>query len=127
MAKEIDKLNPKKAAGNDEIPTTVLKELSRKGMVMITYIVNASLQLEHVPLSFKTAKFVMIPKPGKPKEETVSYRSISLLTALSKLFEKFVLKRIQPLIVLPNHQFGFREAHATVDPVQRVTTVRESV
>jgi len=36
----------------------------------------------------------MIQKPGKPAELTESYRPISLLLILSKLFEELLLSRI---------------------------------
>jgi hypothetical protein len=38
----------------------------------------------------------MIPKSGKPLEEASSYRPISLLPIMSKIFEKAVLKRSNP-------------------------------
>jgi hypothetical protein len=53
----------------------------------------------------------MIPKPGKPLEEASSYRPISLLPIMSKIFEKAVLRRLRPILeenrILPDHQFGF--------------------
>lgn len=66
----------------------------------------------------------MIPKPGKNETEVQSYRPISLLPILSKLFEKALIKRIKPILIelgtIPLHQFGFREQHATVEQVHRV-------
>ena len=44
---------------------------------------------------------------------------------LSKLFEKILLKRLTPIIeerkLIPNHQFGFRRKHSTIDQVHRIT------
>lgn len=71
----------------------------------------------------------MIPKPGKSPHEATSYRPISLLPIMSKLFEKLLLKRMQPIIerksLIPNHQFGFRHKHSTVDQVHRITNIIE--
>src|SRR6266576_399594 len=69
----------------------------------------------------------MLQKPGKPPSEVSSYRPISLLPSISKLFEKLILKRLKPLIEdkIPDFQFGFRNKHATIEQVQRVTTVIE--
>lgn len=71
----------------------------------------------------------MIPKPGEPSNEIKSYRPISLLPIVSKVFEKLILKRIKPLIVdeeiIPVHQFGFRDGHATIDQVHRITDIIE--
>ncbi|KMQ83660.1 reverse transcriptase [Lasius niger] len=48
---------------------------------------------------------------------------------ISKLFEILIQKRIQIYIerfnVIPNHQFGFRKSHATVDQIHRITDVIE--
>lgn len=69
----------------------------------------------------------MIPKPGKPPEAVASYRPISLLPILSKLFEKLLLKRLKPeldkLNTIPEHQFGFRENHATTEQVHRIVEI----
>lgn len=67
----------------------------------------------------------MIRKPDKPANEVTSYRPISLLPALSKLFEKLLLKRLKPLIKLPDFQFGFRTKHSTVDQCHRVVSTIE--
>ena len=49
---------------------------------------------------------------------------------ISKLFEKLLLKRLQPLIesrnLIPNHQFGFRHKHSTLDQIHRITDVIEN-
>jgi retron-type reverse transcriptase len=71
----------------------------------------------------------MIPKPGKPPHNAASYRRISLLPVMSKLFEKLLVKRLKPIIerknLIPNHQFGFRSKHSTNDQVHRITNVIE--
>jgi hypothetical protein len=70
---------------------------------------------------------VVIPKPGKPPNQVSSYRPISLLPIISKVFEKLFLKRIQPLIdernLIPEHQFGFRHKHSTIEQVHRIYNV----
>ena len=72
----------------------------------------------------------MIPKPGKPPHEAASYRPISLLPVMSKLFEKLLIKRLKPVIerknLIPNHQFGFRSKHSTIDQVHRITNIVEN-
>src|SRR5262249_4538162 len=89
---------------------------------MITYLFNARLRLKHVPKCFKTAQIIMINKADKPVELVTSYRPISLLNAIAKLFEKLLLKRLKPLINIPDFQFGFRNKHSTIDQVHRVVT-----
>jgi len=58
----------------------------------------------------------MIPKPGKDHTIPSSYRPISLLSCLSKLFEKCLLTRIIPYL------FGFRQNHGTIEQVNRITS-----
>lgn len=68
----------------------------------------------------------MIPKPHT---EVKSYIPISLLPILSKLFEKIFLKRLKLIIIpknlIPNHQFGFRNAHTTIDQIHQITNIIE--
>lgn len=125
IAQEIDKLNSKKAPGIDEISPGLFKELPRKAIIMITYLFNACMRLKYVPKCFKAAQIIMLKKPGKPEEDITSYRPISLLTTLSKLFEKILLKRLKPMVQIPDFQFGFRNNHSTIDQIHRITTVVE--
>lgn len=76
------------------------------------------------PPQWKMAQIKMIPKPGKSPEEVSSYRPISLLSILSKVMEIFFLKRLNTAIaehkVIPDHQFGFRKQHGTIEQVHRL-------
>lgn len=120
-------LNAKKSPGYDLITGKILKELPLKGLLLLTAIFNAALRMEHFPIAWKRALVVVVLKPGKPVNQLTSYRPISLLPVASKLFEKLFLKRIQSLIIedliIPNHQFGFRQQHATVEQVHRVSEI----
>jgi hypothetical protein len=124
VAKMIDGLNHKKAPGLDGINGKMLKELPRKGIVMLTVLFNAILRLGTLPGSWKKAKVIMIRKPGKPPERAASYRPISLLSTPSKVFERLLLKKILPILekkkIIPEHQFGFRHKHSKVDQLHRV-------
>jgi hypothetical protein len=57
------------------------------------------LRLSYYPLTWKFSEIIMIPKPNKPPEKVTSYRPISLLPTLSKVFEKILLKRLIPLAI----------------------------
>ena len=102
-----------KASGHDQITNKAIKELSVTEIALISSIFNAILRVEYHPKTWKTSQITLIPKPGKPIHETSSYRPISLLPTLSKLFEKLVTNRFLPLLedlkTLPDHQFGFRK------------------
>lgn len=68
----------------------------------------------------------MIPKPGKDLTVAASYRPISLLPCLSKLFEKIFQKKLLCYLndqnIIPVHQYGFREHHGTIEQVNRITS-----
>ncbi|MGR0295350.1 RNA-directed DNA polymerase, partial [Klebsiella pneumoniae] len=87
--------------------------------------------MKYVPVLWKTAEVIMILKPSKEPTEKKSYRPISLLPVISKLFEKLFLKRLSPLLeernLLPHHQFGCRQRHSTVEQVHRITHEIEKV
>lgn len=120
-------LNPKKAPGYDLITGRVLKELPRKGIVFLTIIFNAVLRLQYFPLQWKVSQIVVILKPGKPSNQVSSYRPISLLPIVSKVFEKLFLHRLKLLIdekdLIPSHQFGFRQQHSTIEQIHRISHV----
>lgn len=113
-----------KAPGFDGIFNIVLKKLSLKVFTLLSSIFNKCLELHYYPSIWKVAKIIPIRKPGKDPTSSSSYRPISLLSALSKLFEKLILNRLLNFvetnnIILPE-QFGFRQGHSTTHQLVRV-------
>jgi len=96
----ISKLKEKKAPGYDLITNKILKNLPKKTIVLITYIVNSMLRISYIPSIWKSSTIIVIPKPNKPKNEITSYRPISLLPTLAKLFEKIIRLKIRPILHL---------------------------
>ena len=91
-----------------------------KGLVNLMYIFNTILRLEYWLKSLKTAQ-IMIQKPGKKPTEVSPYRPISLQLTISKVLEKLILKKLMKTWI-PIHQFGFRQAHSTVQ-CHRITDI----
>lgn len=124
------KIQIKKAPGMDMISGDMLKNLPGKAIRKLTDIFNASLELQWVPTIWKKAEVVLFHKKGKPPQLASSYRPISLLSIIGKLFERLFLKRLMPVIaerkILPSHQFGFRRGHSTIEQVHRITELIES-
>jgi hypothetical protein len=87
-------LKPLKAAGPDGIQNIILQHLQRIILKLVAEIFNRSLALNCFPTQWKQAKIIMLPKPGKDHTSSLSYRPISLLNSVGKLFEKIVLKRL---------------------------------
>lgn len=124
VKREINLTNSFKAPGYDLIVGQMLKHLPRKGIVFLTTIYNGMLRLCYFPIQWKFAHVIMIPKPGKPPTEATSYRPISLLPIMSKIFERLLLLKLNQIVpiqnLIPNHQFGFRQKHSTVQQCHRV-------
>ena len=92
------KLNPRKAPSHDQITARILQELPCKGLIMLTYLYNAILRLRYIPIQWKRAKILMIQKPDEAPEEPSSFRPISLLPVLSKLFGKLYVRRLIKMV-----------------------------
>ncbi|KMQ84275.1 pol protein [Lasius niger] len=120
----IRRLNQLKAPGYDLITAKIIRELSEEGITFLTQLYNAILRRGFVPLQWKVAQIIIILKPGKCAEDVKSYRPISLLSIPSKILEVLFLKRLMPIIetnqLIPDHQFGFRQNHSTIEQIHRL-------
>lgn len=119
----ICKLKLRKAPGQDQIANCLIKNVPQKVVVLLTKIFNSCLSHAYFPSAWKVAKVIAIKKPGKEEPVPTSYRPISLLPSLGKLFEKVIntrlLKASHKIII--NEQFGFRNNHSTVQQLARVS------
>lgn len=121
--KVIRELKTRKAPGDDGIHNIMLKNMSQKSVVFVTKIFNGCLKLGYFPNKWKTAKVIALKKPGKDTSLPVSYRPISLLPVLGKLFEVMIYSRLLRCSyhLIMNEQFGFRSSHSTVQQLTRVS------
>lgn len=112
----------RKAPGADKIENIVLRYLPQKAQIYLCKILNGCLKIGYFPVAWKSATIFPISKAGKDPTQASSYRPISLLSTLSKIFERLILKRILPTInkTIPNFQFGFRSGHSTAHQLTRV-------
>jgi len=121
----ITNLKKRKAPGYDLITAEILSQLPKKAIVLITYLYNSILRTTYFPLLWKFSIIKMLPKPNKPSHNPSSFRPISLLPLLGKIFEKLLLRRLYPILesqnIIPDHQFGFRSQHSTIQQCYRVT------
>ena len=113
----IKNLKPNCAFGTDKIPTLGLKNLPRRPLIHLLNIYKYCIKFNYFPEIWKTAKVIMLPKPGKDPAIPDNLRPISLLPTLSKLLEKLILKNFKIEIfekhIIPDYQFGFRNSHST--------------
>lgn len=129
---QLTKLDNKKAPGFDQITKEILLQLPKKGIIFLTILFNGIMRVGHYPSIWKVSQIIMIHKEGKSANEVSSYRPISLLPVISKLFEKILLTRMLKSLTergtIPDHQFGFRREHGTVEQVHRVVDqIRKSL
>jgi hypothetical protein len=113
-----------KAPGPDGIPNRALKRLPLSVVSLLVVLFNAILQTHHFPAPWKHARVFSILKPGKDPAQPSSYRPISLLDTIGKLFEKILLSRILSEVsgrgLLRDEQFGFRPRHSTALQLTRL-------
>ncbi|CAH2040682.1 unnamed protein product, partial [Iphiclides podalirius] len=110
----------RKAPGTDGITTLAIRQLPKRGLVTLCRLYNGVLRTAHFPSEWKTGKIIVLPKPGKDRRLPESYRPITLLPHVAKLFERLLLRRIVPCIELRRGQFGFRSGHSTTAQLARV-------
>ncbi|EFA09320.1 hypothetical protein TcasGA2_TC001646 [Tribolium castaneum] len=110
-----------KAPGSDGITNKIIKNLNRKAIVQLHYIINAIIRLQHFPQQWKNGLVIPIPKPNKSTNEPNNFRPISLLSGLAKIAEKIIHNRLEKydkkLKLTKNEQFGFRHGHDTTQQV----------
>ena len=116
VSKLISKLKPKNSAGHDRMSTKLLQKIRSSLSPALSLIINQSLFTGIFPDSLKIAKILPIFKKGDPSYFG-NYRPISLLSAISKVFEKVVFIPIYEYFnsnnLLYESQYGFRANHST--------------
>jgi hypothetical protein len=95
LQKLLNSLKLKKACGIDGIPNECLRHLSRRPLVHLTHLINHCIWLSHFPTSWKEAKVVALPKPGKDPKFPQNLRPISLFSSTGKVFEKVMLEIVK--------------------------------
>lgn len=105
-----------KAPGNDDINVKILKIPPKQALEAYIDIMNKAWSIGYFPDCWKIALVKAIPKKGKDNNEPKSYRPVSLLPILSKIYDKMILQRLssysQDNGLVRNEQFGFRQKHS---------------
>ena len=113
----IQNLKQGKSAGHDKIPTAILKDAAEFFCKPLTMIFNSSLTLGTFTDRWKIARITPIYKSGA-KDDTNNYRPISILSVLSKLFEKIAHDQLIDFLKsnkkLTKSQFASRKLHSTI-------------
>ena len=128
VIKTIDKLPSKTSSGVDDISPVLLKYIKHEISKPVTLILKQCLTTGIFPDKLKIAKVVPIYKSD---DENIfnNYRPISILPAMSKVFEKIVFNQTYTYFYDHNlffgNQYGFRKKHsielAVLEVICRIT------
>ena len=125
----IDHLSPNASYGFDGISTILLKQCEQAIVKPLQIIINQALTTGIFPDKLKIAKVQPI---YKNEDQTLikNNRPISLLPAISKVFEKIIFNQLYSFLqkhnIIFKSQYGFRREHstefATLELIDRVNT-----
>ena len=109
----------KKTSGS--IPNKIIKLSSETICPIIKHLINSSIKSGKFPDKLKQAVITPIPKKGNSRDPA-NYRPISILPALSKLYEKAMAKQLTQFF---ENKFSmylccFRKNHSTQDALVRL-------
>ena len=124
IERAINQLQPSKSAGLDKIPARLLKDSSVVVVPFLRDIFNLSLDQGIFPDDWKHARISPIFKSGDT-EDCSNYRPISVLSIISKVFEKLVYRQLYDYFtengVLSHYQSGFRKGNSTLTSLLKTT------
>ena len=111
-------------------PDTIHNEVLRLGTTTSPFhhlarLFTSSIQLGYIPTAWKLATLGMLLKPDQLPSLTTSYRPISLISSIMKLFERVIEQRLRSHLehigFINKHQSGFRKAKSTDDHLFRLS------
>ena len=104
------------SAGWDDISPSVLKYIAPYITKALVNLINLSFQEGLFPDELKIARVIPLYKNDDPMIFS-NYRPVSILTAISKIYEKIMYNRLVSFLskwkLLYQYQFGFRQHHST--------------
>jgi hypothetical protein len=100
------------ALGPDGLTSLHLKFLGPLGLGFLTKLFNFSLARADIPVMWKRANIIPIPKPGKQAGYSTSFRPISLLFPCVKILERLLVPYITESLPSAPSQHGYRPMHS---------------
>lgn len=114
VLKALKSVDITKGSGPDGIPPYFLKKTSDYIYIPLHIIYNKCITEGHFPDIWKRANITPVHKTG-PRHTVENYRPISILSSLSKLFERLVYDEIYPILhtIIIKQQHGFVKKRST--------------
>lgn len=114
-----------KAGGVDQMPNELWKN-NNFTLLLHTMFQQYFLSGE-TPSEWKKSIITPLLKPGKDKNEPLSYRGISLMPTIAKIFTSIINNRLKQYLesnsLLCDEQNGFRENRSCLDHIFSVSTI----
>ena len=112
------------APGSDGITYGLLKICPDILFEKLIEILNFCMLIGYFPKQWKDAKVIMLQKSGKDHTNPKNYRPISLLPAISKVFERLICERLVEFLEVNNllnkYQAGYRKGRSTQEHIFRL-------
>ena len=121
VRRSLQRINPRKATGPDNIPGKVLRGCAYELTEVWTDIFNISLSQAVVPVCLKTSTIIPVPKSAAAKSMN-DFRPVALTPIIMKCFEQLVMVHIRNNIAanVDPHQYAYRKSRSTSDAVSSV-------
>ena len=117
ISNAIEQLKNGKAAGPDEVPTTIVKDVGDLVSKPLSMIFNSSLEKGIFPDIWKFARVTPIFKSGA-KKDVYNYRPISVTSIFSRMLERIVHDQMFDFLlennVITKNQSAFRKLYSTI-------------
>ena len=119
VRKVVMSLDLSKASGPDCIPVVVLKNYEAELSYILAELFNKCLKESCFPECWKVSSVVPVFKNAGERSTAKNYRPVSLLSVVSKVFEKLVNNRIVDHLekcgLFSDFQYCFRSCRSTAD------------
>ena len=119
VKKVITNLDSSKASGPDCIPVVVLENREPERSYILAKLINMCLEESYFSDCWKVSSVVHVFKNVGERSTAKTYCPVSLLSVVSKVFEKLVNNRIVDHLencgLFSDFQYGFRSSRSIAD------------
>ena len=100
ITKQLRSISSYKAAGPDNIPSWVLKDFADILALSVSMLIYESFKKEQLPLIWKCANIIPLPKRSTVSDINTDLRPISLTPTISKIAEEYVVvNHVKPAVL----------------------------
>jgi hypothetical protein len=115
--------DPRKAAGVEGVPGEIVKIIAEQRPGRLLDLFNSINRSGRILPAWKMARVILLPKPARDPLLSSSCRPVSILPAMSKVWEhtcKIFIERCLGRDPFYREQYGFRRRRSKLDALGRV-------